>query len=65
MAGSILNLWVQQQRTWGLTEKIFTLKKQKKTWQTEKIQTRPPKKTKEQNSKTEGNPGFELVLFLC
>jgi hypothetical protein len=23
------------------------------------------KKTKEQNSKTEGNPGFELFWFLC
>jgi hypothetical protein len=64
MAGSILNLWVQQQRMWGFTEKKCI--KQKKNMANRKNTNQTAKKkTKEQNSKTEGNPGFELFWFLC
>lgn len=63
MAGSILNLWVQQQRMWGFTEK--KMHKKKKHGKQKKYKPDRQKKTKEQNSKTEGNPGFELFWFLC
>jgi hypothetical protein len=39
--------------------------KKKKHGKQKKYKPDRQKKTKEQNSKTEGNPGFELFWFLC